>query len=701
MTSRALCLSATALFVALLCGLLASYPSETDVADVVVVPAFFAQEQTIAGIDASDLGVEASATEFDVETDTESDLFPLHEQARRDFREGRISRAIDKLSRLRREHPLNVAILNDLGVYYLSKSDDIRAEEVFREAIKANPAHARAHYNLGTLLFRKGRLEEAATSFTRALDSNPYYGEARYNRALVRTAAGDLEGAEQDYREVTRSDRSETAAKAYSNLAILLARQDRIGEAVAALRANLRLRPGDLSSRFNLAVILSRSGETEQAKQEYHRLLDLQPNHRNAALNLGALLMREEKWREARTIYDKAVLEHPGDAALLYNSGLCHARLGDDKAAAEDFGKAIEVDPGYAEAHYNLGLALKREKQLNEAIEHFAEAVKLRPGEASYHYNLALALSAGGREDEAAAEYRAALDLRPDYFRALYNLALLDYRNGRFEAARAGFEKALQSRPESYDATYNLGLTLLKLDLPAEAETVLRKALAFNETVEARYNLGLALARMGEKERAVSAYRAALQLNPKHARSIERLGETLTEIGRYKEALSRFVLLRKLDPSDPSAFNAGLALFRERNYQAALDYFEVSASGEAGVRRKSLNMKGASLAKLGKNGEAIAVYHEALEEFPADPSITRNLASALAQSGNHQAALDELEALRKSDGEDPRTLVLLGQERLALGQREAALRELGRALELDPKNEDALRLITQMKAVSD
>jgi Tfp pilus assembly protein PilF len=62
---------------------------------------------------------------------------------------------------------------------YLEKGLHAEAERSFRTAMRTSPEYAKAHYNLGVLFERQGRVEEAAAEFRTALRLDPGYTKAR------------------------------------------------------------------------------------------------------------------------------------------------------------------------------------------------------------------------------------------------------------------------------------------------------------------------------------------------------------------------------------------------------------------------------------------------------------------------------------------------------------------------------------------
>ena len=75
--------------------------------------------------------------------------------------------------------PLNLAIALARGVEY------VEAEALLREALRLDPAAARARYHLGTVLEQTDRPDEAIASLRAAADADPAYAEPLYALARI------------------------------------------------------------------------------------------------------------------------------------------------------------------------------------------------------------------------------------------------------------------------------------------------------------------------------------------------------------------------------------------------------------------------------------------------------------------------------------------------------------------------------------
>src|SRR2546425_11013489 len=112
----------------------------------------------------------------------------------------------------------------------------------YRRVIAIDPTYAAAWNNLGLLLHRMGRYDEARASYDRALGEVEDCAEAAYNLGSLNEDTGDVEEAIRCYRRAL--DISPDYADAHFNLAGALARAGRGDEAVRHWQRYLELDAG-------------------------------------------------------------------------------------------------------------------------------------------------------------------------------------------------------------------------------------------------------------------------------------------------------------------------------------------------------------------------------------------------------------------------------------------------------------------------
>jgi tetratricopeptide (TPR) repeat protein len=191
----------------------------------------------------------------------------------------------------------------------------------------------------------------------------------------------------------------------------------------------------------------------------------------------------------------------------------------------------------------HLAFLLREKGDLAEADRVLAQAEKNGLGGESLDGRRALILSEMGRAREAIAllqPYGESLDT--ETLNAL-GIALADA--GRGKEALAIFARIQEIDPGNGLAYQNAGISLLKLDRPAEARENLEKAIAIHDRNPRAWNaLGVAWMRLGSPEKAIEAWTKAVAYNPKQYDALYNIGLVSARRGdqaRAREALERFV----------------------------------------------------------------------------------------------------------------------------------------------------------------
>ena len=390
---------------------------------------------------------------------------------------------------------LLVAVTVPLAVATVHRNRDYHNEEaMWGEVVAVSPHNARAHYNLGTVLYQAGQADEAFEEYERTLEIKPEYFEAHNNLGKVLYERRQYAEAAVHFREALLGDPNVSAIQL--NMGNALAQLGKLPEAVEHYREALRLRPDFALAHRNLANALTRQGEFVQAAEEY----------------------------------GEAVRFDPDDVEVRCELGTALDGLGKTAEAAEQFRKATELDPKKAQAHSKLGLALKKLGDVSGAIESYRAALVCKADYPEAHNNLANALISQGDVAEAIAHYREAIRLRPRYAKAHHNLGLALKQQGDLAAAIESYRLAVQYKRDFPEAQVDLGDALMLIGKPSEAVTAYLEVLRVNPgDAHAAYKLGQALERVGRTEEAVATYREVLRLKPGHSGARGRLDALTSE----------------------------------------------------------------------------------------------------------------------------------------------------------------------------
>jgi Flp pilus assembly protein TadD len=209
------------------------------------------------------------------------------------------------------------------------------------------------------------------------------------------------------------------------------------------------------------------------------------------------------------------------------------------------------------------------------------------------------------------------------------------------------------------------------------AATILyRQALSQEPSADLWYRLGMAQMRQEGAGQAMWAFRNALQLDPDHARSLERIGFFLTAKDRAADARPYLDRLLGLEPDNWRAHNAlGVLADLEGRHVEAAGHF--AAAIERNPESPMLwNNLGYSYYLAGDDAAAHRAIASALQMQPNHTAARHNLALLLAR----QRRYDEALAMMKPSRGESQAYADVGYLAYKLGDYRKAEELLGEAI---------------------
>jgi tetratricopeptide (TPR) repeat protein len=149
---------------------------------------------------------------------------------------------------------------------------------------------------------------------------------------------------------------------------------------------------------------------------------------------------------------------------------------------------------------------------------------------------------------------------------------------GAGDSARAEYAAAVLVNQGDDHLLVQAGAGLRDAGHHAEAEAVLRRALAMHPRAATHRHLGYTLLREGRLDEAAASFEAALRLDPADSDALAGMGEVLISRDRYAEAAG--VLRRAVAAGPPSAArlnSLGIALALGGDPAAAIEPLEAAA----------------------------------------------------------------------------------------------------------------------------
>ncbi len=217
-------------------------------------------------------------------------------------------------------------------------------ETLWQTSLDRNPACWLASENLGDILLKKGRVNEAIAELQQTLAIKP------------------------------------DDAVAYNNIGNALLRKGQVDGAITNYQRALAIQPDYAFAHYNLGDVLLQRGQVDEAILQMQEALAILPEFAEAHNNLGNALLQKGQTDEAIAHFQRALELQPDYAAAHYDLGNALLQKGHTDEAIIHYQRALEIQPDYAKAHGNLGTALLQKGQMDEAIIHFQKALAIQPG---------------------------------------------------------------------------------------------------------------------------------------------------------------------------------------------------------------------------------------------------------------------------------------------------------------------------------
>lgn len=291
------------------------------------------------------------------------------------------------------------AALSDRAREMAARRQYADAEKLWRRAIAADPRFYPALFNLGYMQVTRNRpdLAEPWLAQACALQAREY--QCLYLHGLVLSKLGRREDGLRRWQQALALRPQD--AGLLMTMAVEYGEGRYFGEAAAAARRALQLRPDDKRTHFIAIKALHDNGDRRLALQTAQRTL----------------------------------ARFPGSARAHFEYPFALQRQGRHAESNEHLERALEMQPGYEEPHFFLGEALVSIGRTEEAVPHFRQAADLRPDYVQALASLGRALTSLGRLEEAERELRRLAGIAPDRPDAHVLLAQVYFRLGKEDLA--------------------------------------------------------------------------------------------------------------------------------------------------------------------------------------------------------------------------------------------------------------------------
>ena len=340
-------------------------------------------------------------------------------------------------------HPETTAAYNNLGHVLLKLNRIDEADAVFREALIQDKTLASAAFGRGEVRTRRGQFATAQHFYERAIRHAP--DEPIFHKSLVDVLRNMKNNREAD---VAEARYRRTLAERYRRQAHWFIEKRQPQRALTSLQKAIEADETFIPVLKDYAYVQMQLSAFTDAKQAYQRVLTIEPNSRQALLHLGMIETKLGNQTVAVSHY-LALIQHEPDFMDTYvQLATLHEKAGDLKAAEHALTMGIQHEPTWAPGYLWRGKIYEKQEESGMAETDFRRAIHLAPDVPFPKEALASLLATENRklaEALALAESTVKSDNQPTH-RA--TLAFVYYRLNRISDARHEIETAFAQDPK-------------------------------------------------------------------------------------------------------------------------------------------------------------------------------------------------------------------------------------------------------------
>ena len=197
-------------------------------------------------------------------------------------------------------------VYSSLGAVYEAQKRPREAEMAYRQALARASDHTRARLNLGNLLRKEQRFDEAESLLLEVLANDPrptIQYESYYYLGYLHLDQRDYLRAYGSFTTAVEAEQRAEGFYALANACHHLGHQD---EQIRHLRQTVDLDPEFAAAHRNLGALYLQRDEHSLAEEALRRALHLEPDVAIAHYNLGVLYMRTGRRELAQTAFETA-----------------------------------------------------------------------------------------------------------------------------------------------------------------------------------------------------------------------------------------------------------------------------------------------------------------------------------------------------------------------------------------------------------
>jgi len=455
----------------------------------------------------------------------------------------------------------------------------------------------------------------------------------------------------------------------YDLLYVYYMRAQRVPDAERILQRKVENNPQNGGYLVELAAHYLFTKQTDQVDGVIQRLSNEKQFPEGHLLAGDFLYFRARDFDRARAQYEAGEKASPRDK-VLYQKRLVEllSSTGRNQDANQLLATILKESPNDSDAvamRAALMLVTGDLKQINQAVNDLQSLVAKTPDNHLLRFNLARAYVAKNDMDQARLQLEAAIKTRPDFILARDMLSRIYLNKG-------DYSKALKEADDT--------IALNKNDLPA------------------RLNRSSALMGIGDAQKARQEIDAVLAIAPNNPDARYQAGYLAWSEKDYKRAQQVFDDLYKANPKDARGMIGLVETMASQNrMDDAIKLLQDSIARQSERRDFRLALANLYVRDL-RYDDAVNILQSLLKTEPKSADLLLRLAETQRRKGDVNAAIETFRLASQAAPADPRPLLQLGLLMDGTGRRDQAKPIYEQILKIQPDHPIALNNLAFIKA---
>lgn len=409
------------------------------------------------------------------------------------------------------QSPKDAPTITNLGAILQKENKYDEALQYYTQAGQLDPTNVTTRLNIGTLYQQKGTYDAAIAAYDSIIFLYPNHVQANLYKAQCLAAIGQKDKAIASFKIVLNADPTNKEAK--NELIDLLKSTMCPADLIAYLRSNFPQDKGTINDLYNYAIDLHKQNKLDDAIAYYTEILKVKTDNPEIYLNLAIAYKQKNDLANAKIVLQNAKAKFPANkqindnlndltqqtiagkydnAVKLYNSG--------------DYQKALAaylaIQPSTFDSLSGIAASYQGLNNPTQAIEYYKKAFAIKQ-DSDVAYYIAVLYSEKENWTESKTYLKRALAINPNNSKAkdlyksvceqvnvkLVNNAIDLYNKGDYTKALSIFNSVLQDDPKNAYAYYYKGLISDTGKKYAAAIIDYQKAIKYNSELNIIYYL--------------------------------------------------------------------------------------------------------------------------------------------------------------------------------------------------------------------